>query len=42
MVDRSEEVRIEINEKWVYQLRMIEKIESIKRWCGTVLSNSKG
>lgn len=42
MIDHSEEARIETNVKWVYLLRMIEKIESIKRWRGTVLSNSKG
>lgn len=26
------------NVKWVYLLRMIEKIESMKRWCGILLS----
>lgn len=31
MIDHSEEVGIEINVKWVYLLRVIEKIESIKR-----------
>lgn len=42
MTDHSEEIGIEINVKWVYLLRMIQKVESTDRWCGTLLSNSKG
>ena len=38
VTDHSEEGGMEINVKLVYLLRMIEKIESIKGWCGILLS----